>query len=461
MAFGIIILLVKRMNRVPLLLLASLLLVLNRIGTAEESPSAERRERIANELSKALNALGSFKAEYLLVAPGKPPAKAIVSFNHEQNYCMFNFAGIDKMETDFCSVLDLSGMQKESRSFEMLMIAGGKGTKFSLRLDEMLEHGDNVVGLLLFMCRQVFDGVKTNTDLNFVEPVVPTLSLGLGKTYLEAAAGFRMGTKGLEVSWLEPECITNAIEIVESPKSVQFVYRDNHVVSVDRLSGLLLKDSWPDAARPGPREIVLKSNSSFEPGVSYTSAIPEFDKIQIKDASSNPFYAQLTAQILAKLGQELSKEEDFEEMIRSYPSRGLAATRAAAQKFFSESVQAMVTKEKAIRYRDTVLLPGFGAFGRENPEQAKGISFEEFLDKVTARAEKSPSELVTPEALVVVNGLRQQFSDAVRELPADAQAKLQKLFDVTLPPIMEGLGLELFLQNVQQIKALRRSTPEK
>lgn len=417
-------------------------------------PARVEGASLVNELSQKLDALGSFQAEYRAVS-GDTPAKDItVLFNNDRQYGLIKAAAIGTKEPDVYFVFDFSQLNDKSGSMKMLIASGKEGKRCEISMNDLMNHLDNPLGVLSFMAMQIQSEAVTNTGMTSLQGAGPNLSLGLDSNNIVMGAGFSCESTNLMVSWLDPNTILNAIDIVETPESVQFSYPDNHVVLVDRKTGLLLRDSMPHPAKTGLGEIVLQSYSAHQNPVPYASIIPGFDKIKFEELPQKLLYAQMFDSYFSAFGSQLAAMGNFDEMLRTNSVKIANAARNAARRMAREDAKAKADKKSAVKFRDKALVPAYKSYLQNPPVDVKDLSFSNLLDMAMAMAETNSSILVPPDALALIERTKSDSQNIISRLPGDARAPLIKLSDAIMPAMIEGLMLEYFRANIEEIRAL-------
>jgi hypothetical protein len=417
-------------------------------------------DKLADELSRKLGDLGSFQAEYRAVSPDKPPADITILFNQRQKYCLYRVAfagaatGAEQTNVIY-SVLDFSRLKDGSCSFQVLANEKNEGKKFTLSFKELFKRVDNPLGAFYFIARQI--GAEMKTDRMIIESTGPVLWLELDSTNLDVSAGFSTKINPLGVSWLGRNMITNAINVVESPDSVQFTYKDNHVVLVDQKTGLLLKDSWPDPIRPGPREIVLQSHSPIQRSVPYASVIPGFDNVKFEERPPTQPYEQMSVSFLTVLGRKLSAVENFEETLQNHSADLTITFRKLGRQMIRKDPKAMFDKN-TVKFSNEYLLSAYKEYIHDHPKASQNVSFHQFLDILMAAIEADPSELWSlPEASAFIEKLKQEaeIRHVISQLPEETQKPLIEIYNVCMPAFWEGCFLEICSEGIKQVKALK------
>jgi hypothetical protein len=444
----------NKMGKMHFIILVCLSLSACWLRAEQELPTAEKGKRLANELSQKLNTLGSFQAEYQAVSHDKHAGDITVLFNNYQKYCLIKATTVVRNEPDICYVLDFSKLNDKSGSVKMLIVSGKDGKQYEFSIKYLIDHLDNPIGVLSFMSRQFQLETKAKTDMTSLQAGGPNLSLGLDSTNIIMGAGFSYESTNLMVSWLDPNTITTAINIVETPESVQFSYPDNHVVLVERETGLLLKDFVPDPAKPGSRKIVLQSHSALQNPVPYASIIPEFDKIKFEELPSKLFSEQMCVSYLTELGRQLATMDHFDEMLQTNSAKIVNAARETARQMVREDAKARVDKKSAVEFRNKVLIPAYKSYLQNPPVDIKDLSFSNLLDMTIVLAETNSSILVPSEGLALIEKTKKDSRNIINKLPIDAQEPLIKLYDVITPALIEGTMSEDFIANIEEIKTL-------
>lgn len=416
--------------------------------------------KLADELSQKLYAQGSFQATYDIFVAGRDKPVGIMEFlfNNEQRYSLLkmsepkSFFGLVHWTNSFYVVVDVSALNKESGNIKMLAITGTKGREGQFSFKQMLEHLDNPVSIFSFICKQL-----QPDSTNFVDPAAlcimhPTLSLGLGSTNI--ALGYLSGGTNLEVSWLDPNEITNALAIAENLDSVQFSYPHNRIVSVDRQTGLLLDDSMPKPVRHNPREIKLVKQSRLESPVPYSLLIPEFNRIKFKEFPSKLFYNRLATKYFADVGQQLKTNNDFEAMFLTNSAKLIAAAREAGHEMVRADAEARATPERIMHWRNKTLIPAYKDYLKNPPVDMKDLSFTNLLVWASSIAKTNVNLMMSPGASTLVDKAIEEIPDVISTLPRDLQKPYTKINAILLPALLEGGMSEYLTVALNRVRTL-------
>lgn len=422
-------------------------------GAEEKHSSAGSRTNLARDLSLKLADLDSFQAEYKAVAPDKS-ADITLLFNKEKKYCLCRLAMAVPDQEDVYTVLDFSQMNGKCGGFDMLIATGTKGRRFRLSFQDMFERLDNPVGVLCFMAKQFAAETKANTDKIDVEPGAPSLSLGLSAESLVLGMGITSKSKHITASWLDVETITNAVKILESSDSIQFSYADDHVVLIDKKTGLLVKDTWPDPSKPGPRNIALAKHSVLKRNAPYSSLIPGFHSIEFEQLTPEHLYKQMYVSFLTDLGHKLSEMDGFDETLERHSADIAAAVRKLGRAMIREDAKKMVNNDKAKEFAEEFLRPSYEQYTAKHAQKANGISFPDFLSNLMRAAEADPNALMSPGARKFTETIKKECETVLDELPEDAQTPLKKLYDENMSALVEGWILEFLSATLDQVKTL-------
>jgi len=423
-----------------------------------EPPAAGPGNLLAEELTRKLAGLGSLQAEYRAFSPDGRAADLTFQVNQAQKYCLCWLAPADAGdETDptniIGSVLDFSLLNDESRTIQMLAFKGNEGKKFTLSLQKLFERADNPFSAFYLIARQI--GAERKVWRTTTGPGGPELTLALDATNLAFYPEISSGRKTLSASWLDRNIITNVIKVVATPDSVQFTYPSNHVVLIDRKTGLLAVDSWPDPARPGLREIILQHYSPLPRNVPCASAIPGFADIHFEKLPDPQVYEHMSFSFLADLRRKLAAMENFEESLRNHSADLTAAFRELGRR----NNRGMTQDLEAARFRNETLIPDYKRYLQNHPDKAKTLTFNRYLDIVLAECEANPRDLLSiPEVRASMEKARLDCQGAIRQLPEDNQKPLMELYDVCMPAFYEGNCLGYISKRIKQVKALK--TPQ-
>lgn len=435
-----------------LLILAYLSLSICWVEAEQELSPARDGQRLANELSQKLNALGSFQVTYDLIGSNKTVGEIELLFNNDQKYCLIKMGETSEPEVSF--VLDFSQLNEKSGNVEMLTIFEKEGKRCRFSLKQMVEHLDNPVGILCFVGRQIQPDSTNGADVDSIFISHPTLSLGLDTTNIVGGAGFSSGGTNLAASWLDPDTITNALNIVETSESIQFLYPDNHVVSVDRQTGLLLKDSMPNPVTHNLREIVFEKHTAVEAPMPYVFLVPGFSKVKFEELPPTAFYNQVAGSYLTQVGQQLATNSNFDEILRTNSAKITAAVREATREMVRADVEARVTQESAIKFGNKYLIPAYKKYLQNPPVDIKDLSFTNLLALATTMAETNASLLVPQEAWALIEKKKEDLQNIINTLPKDIQKPFLKIYDIVLPALAKGCLLECWTATIEQIKTL-------
>src|SRR6516162_7629309 len=102
----------------------SLLFAARSLSAAGTSSNSTDPEKLANELSQRLNALGSFKAEYEAIGFKKSAINITLVFNNQQKYCLLKYSSPSDQPEEVYMVSDFSRMEEKGYGWETLMISG-------------------------------------------------------------------------------------------------------------------------------------------------------------------------------------------------------------------------------------------------------------------------------------------------------------------------------------------------
>jgi len=432
------------------------------VRAEQELPSTEKGERLRNELSQKLAALGSFQAEYQGLSYGKPTIDIGIIFNNRERYCLIKASELTKHKPDIYFVWDYSQSGTLSNSFEVLITRGSKGEKGTVSLSEMFKLSlsdkrrpmDNPLGLIFFMAQQFAYATSTNADTTWTAAVGPKLNLEFNQTEVFLGAGFSAGSTNLTASWLAQDLITNVINIVETPTAVEFFYPHNHVVVVDRLTGMLVKDSVPDPKESGVLEIILRSHAVQEDPLPFASVIPKFDKIKFGKMPDKLLLSQFRASYLDSLGRQYATMDNFDEILHTNSAKIVGLARDAARQIMHDQLKAKIDQKAAIKIRDKIFIQAYKDYLKDPPVDIKDLSFTNALYLMSSMIETNPGLMTSPVELKLAERDKRDFRDVVKQLPKNAQGHLLKLYDLVMRGIIQGWELEYVTVTIEKTKTL-------
>jgi hypothetical protein len=294
-----------------------------------------------------------------------------------------------------------------------------------------------------------------------IRPGAPSLSLGLSEDSLKLSVGIACKGEHLTASWLDEEAIANAVKILESSEAIQFIYKDDHIVLIEKKTGLLLKDIWPNPARPGPRYIALKRHSRLKRNVPYSSLIPSFDSIKIEELPPQHLYKQMFFSILTELGHNLSDIDRFDQTVEHHSDEITAAVRKTGRVIIREDTKKRVDREKAKEFAEEFLFPTYERYKEKHPQKASDLSFPDFLSNLMQAAEANPSAVVLPGSRKLTEAIQKECENILDQLPEDAQQPLRKLYDQCISALVEGWYLEFLSATLDQAKTFTRKENKK
>lgn len=399
--------------------------------------------------------LGSFQAEYKATAPDKSGEITII-FNKERRYCLSRVTMGSRDKVDLYVVSDFTGINSEDHSFRILMLQGNAGKSFTISLGDLFRGMDNPLGVFSLMAAQLESGTEMHSLSPDFSRTVPSLTLGLSATDLRVALGASSCDSPLDVSWLNDDQLARVINVSESDHAVYLHYPDNRIVSVDKETGLLLKDSWPDPKRAGPREIVLQSHSRLDTNRDYASYIPSFKDIVIEELSPTHLYSEIYISFLTGLGRQLNQMENFDRILEEQSGKFTGWVRSAARKMIRDEVKKKVSTVETIKFMESFLRPSYERYTAEYPREAKNFTFVDFMDRLMITAETNPREIVPGGVDELIDAVQRECEAVVRELPRDARRPLKKIYDIAMPALVEGWILEFLSETITQAKALEK-----
>jgi hypothetical protein len=427
---------------------------------AEQGATVRAPESIVKELSQKLEKLGSFQAEYQAIAPDKS-ADITLLYNKQQEYCllmMTNIVMITEKGTNpthdaYIIIWDFSKANDHGGTFKTLQIADGDEKNIEISLRDMTERLDNPIGLFLFMFKH--GGSEMTTDgkkIDIQAELGTEIFLGLGKERIKL--GISSMYDSFAVSWLDLASATNATKILELTNAIQFSYAENHVVVVDKKTGLLLDDSWPDPSRPGPRQIVLKRQAKLQTDAPYSSFVPSFVGIKAEKLSADALRNQLTIATLTDIGRKLSAIDNIDENLRLHSGAIVMAVRKAVRQKMRDEVTKWLDDQKVATTKEKTLMPLYKQYMERDPEAATGVSFHDFLDIMIAALEKNPRLIVSSSCHEHTEIIQALCKDTLAQLPEDAQKPLKKLYDVAMPALVDGMMVEYYAVLFEKIKKM-------
>jgi len=406
-----------------------------------------RSSKILAELTENLKTLGSFEAGYQAVSSNNVMDIRIIS-NRNLKYILIKHAMV-KMPESYM-IFDYSDIN----NCRMLLIEHGECKRITLKFKDLFERLDNPVGILAYMFSVAGDKAGIDTEKNNYEAAVPTLSLGLTRDKLNMSIGFQTSGNVLSVSWLNPDEADKSVNIIESPEHVQFIYKDNHIITVDRKTGLLSRDSWVvNPKLKTPREIKLISYAALKTDVAYLSSIPGFGNIKFTEISPEQFYREITDRFIENMGNEFSNLDinEFNKFIREHSADITNTVRKTARRMVRDDKSIIPGKQKTAALKEKLMSAYKRDMGK-NPEKAKGISFNKYLDSLILEAESNPSEFVSPDIMVKIRTLTKKTQETISRFPEQAREPLKKLYDICMPAIAEGMMLGVMEQLIDEVK---------
>lgn len=407
-----------------------------------------RSSDLPAELNENLKTLGSFEAVYQAVSSSKNVMDITVISNPRLRYILVKRAVPGTpgsyMIFDFADI----------NNCLMLIIENGECKRITLKFRDLFERLDNPVGILSCMISLSGDKAGADIEKNDYETAAPTLSLGLTKDKLNISIGFQTSGKVLSVSWLQPEEIAKAVNIIESPEYVRFVYKDNHIITVDRKTGLLFRDSW--VVKPElktPREIKLISYSAVKTDIAYSSSIPGFRDIKFTEISPEQFYREMSDKFIENIGNAFSNLDmnEFNKFIMNHSDDIIKTVRKTAREMTRNDKKTIPDKQKIAALKEK-LRSAYINDMEKNPGKAGNISFNKYLDSLVLEAGSDPSGFVSPDVMMQIRTLTKKTQETINRFPEHAREPLKKLYDICMPAIAEGMMSGIIEQVIDEIK---------
>lgn len=406
-----------------------------------------RPHGLAEELSENLKKLGSFKAEYRAVSSGNVMDITVIS-GQGLKYTLVK-RSVPK-NPDSYMVFDYS----EKNSCSMLLVEQDECRRFTLNFNDIFGRLDNPVGILSFMVTQFLDRTGTGEQAEVYAVKVPALSLGLTKDRLNISMGFETSGDGLLVSWLKPDETAKAVNTVVSGEYVQYVYNDNHVITVDRKTGLLFRDSWvKDPRVKSPREIKLLDYSAVNTDIAYSSLIPGFNSIKFTDVSPDQFYREITDKFIEDTDSAFSGLDmnQFDTLIVKHSSDITAAVREAAHNMALKDNRLAPDRKKTAALKGK-LLAAYRRDMEKDPSNSKNMSFNRYLDVLAADSGSGRSVLLSAETMAKISGLAEKTRYTLNRFPERSRIPMKKLYDILMPALTEGLISGVMERTAGQMK---------
>jgi hypothetical protein len=433
-----------KMKRAHLLVL--ILLALSTCwAKSEEIPlNATNWQALADKLTQKLDALGSFQAEYRVIGPHKLHANITVLFNNYQKYCLTTF-GKDK--PDFYFVTDFSQANDASGNVEMLLISGKKGKTTKMSPKYLMTHLDNPVGVFSSILKAFGPEIKVTRINGDFSASGPTLSLSLSSDSITIAGGYSSQSTNLMLSWLDPDMISNAVDVAENADSIQFSYPGNHIISVDRKTGFLLKDAFP----PDIREITLENYSALQNPGPYSALIPRFDKIKFKALPAKEIRDNMYNAFFTFYGRQFAAMGNFDQILQTNSARIADCARETGRRMLDENATAIGYEKLVVKLRKEEISE-YKDFLRRPPMDVIDLSYTNFLDRTITLFQTNSSEIEVPAHVRFLG--QEDAKLLIEKFPKDAQAPLFKLYDIFLPPLAQGAASELVVVGCTDAKKM-------
>lgn len=417
--------------------------------------SAPEGQSRADELLQRLQSLGSFQAEYYFATNGKPVGNITTIFDRQYHYLAIKLSDVAGKDPDVFTLVDISKMDSTNGGLEIAIIQGKRGQKCLIPIQKMIETPDNPIGILCLIGKYFGAAENSETNLPTLDQVAPNLSLGIDDDSINISAGFSTLSTNLTVSWLDRGLISNAVNVIEGDETVQFVYPSNHVIVVDKTTGLLSSDTVGDieSKRGSVREIVFKRD--FTPvNQPYSALIPNFHKVKFKELPTKNILGQLYFSYFASMGQQMASDTNFTLTLQSNSVKLAKAARDAARQMTHEKARAAVTKKKNLKALDKILIPAYKEYLANPPIDIRDLSFTNLLDLALA-AMSDDSKLLPPDLLESVNKARNESKSIIEFLPDDSRRALNKYLDVIYPALCQGVLIEFTSISFDDIKKMQ------
>ncbi|HEY9838804.1 MAG TPA: hypothetical protein V6D23_00010 [Candidatus Obscuribacterales bacterium] len=406
---------------------------------------------LGEKLAQKLDALGSFQADYRALSPDSA-ADITVIFNRQRGYALARVS-VDGSDAPNWIVLDFAQSRSEGKAqddtFKMLMISAEGIQRFSVSFQQLFGRLDNPLGAFWFFSQQLTEGHAGTLDLGHKAGAL-SLTLGLSETNLSMALAISTGKGSLLSSWLAPDTLATALDVLQAPEAVKLTYPDNHLVSIDPATGLLLLDQWPDPGRPGPREIRLVKQAPLARDLPYQELVPGFDRLNSEELPGEALYSQFYPGFLNDLGHQLANRKDLEQLLKTDGPKLTAKLKQAARGLIHDQVR--VDPRDAQAYAREVLLPAYSQYQKQH--QAQSLTFQQFLPVFMRAAEADPDSVHPPGADERMESLVQQARSAIGGLPPASADPLVKLYDLSWPGLAQAWKLELLAACLEQAASM-------
>ncbi len=378
-------------------------------------------------LADKLASLDSFQAEYSAIS-AETRAKLLLMVNRKRHYAMAQVS-LDN-DPQRWIVLDYSP-ETRVKGIVILMITEDGIQRIPMPFDAIMQDLNNPVGALRFLSQQLAD-VKLEP---ITGPGALTLHLGLTATDLNLSMAMNTRPGPTTGSWLQEA--DKALRSEVSGADLKLIYPEKREVLIDGASGLLKLESWPNPAKPGPREVKLLKHGDLTQDVPYQQLIPDFKQRQIQDAGFELITPQFYGGMLAEL-----EPKQVPALTESSFKRVLQAARIRYRETLSQQ------PELVRAYRDEQLQPAYKNFISQNSGQR--MSFEQFLAAVTAELEHAPGTVALPGVEAHLEKLESELRPALAMLPTDKAQKLAEIYGQGRLILVDAWSLEM----LQAIAAL-------
>lgn len=300
------------------------------------------------------------------------------------------------------------------------------------------------VDLFWFIVRQI--SLETHPDM------VPTewkasnvlFSLALEMDEIIASVGFHeCPDTNIDVSWLDFDEISKAITAVDLPDHIEFTYSKDRVVLIDKKTGLLYQESYPNPMQPEPRIIQLQNIYSIERDLHYASVIPEFTNISFQETEiiSDAYIRFAYIEAYCK---QLLLEDDIDSFLNVHSEKINAALKSEKHDLLVTLVKRIIDIINAEQFVRDTLVPKYSEYCADHPDKEESICYQAFVEKIKLQYEAFPDSdslywapIIKAIEYGALSFKRILFEDVNEYLSDDIQKPLKKLYEHSIPVLIE------------------------
>ncbi|WFB37250.1 hypothetical protein P3T73_05685 [Kiritimatiellota bacterium B12222] len=415
-------------------------------------------DKFLPELIQAFHGWGAFQASYRIETPGLS-ANLTYYLNQENFITGFILIPDTAPEERFSAVMKYGGPDMEEGDLHIIMGKSAPMQIMKLNTTKIISKPPAILHALLLLSNESVLRVNSQQKKISTDSFWPLLAFGLQANSLKLSFGLQSSTQAPSTNWLTPAYYDNAEDISLTKETVIVDFPENHQVILNRTSGLLQSDRWPNNEKDQPIRITLIEHKALNKNFSISDIIPQFERLAFQEIPATSIIAPAVASACLQLNEKLENIEDLNDWLTKDPAATHDRIRNRARPQVREWANTLVADFKQQTKINAHLQNEYQRLLQSKPTTVKDISYAAFLAKIRDEVENDPQQVIFPYLEAVVIELQTSYEEMLALLPLEKDAALLQVYNSYMDALSDAWRIELMTATLERAQEDEREAP--